>query len=174
MAPTKDKVKDMKPYVERALKDEDLRDNVMAAFAAAREVYDELIGGRDVKSTVARAATNKDVQENMKTALDELREAADRLQGKESHKGRNTTLLVAGIAIGILMNPVTGPGARRWIKDRVLGESDEFTYGGDSYGGSDGPASGSTASSGAEAFGSYESSTGGTSEETSTTPPSAA
>lgn len=167
MTVTKDKVKDMKPYVERALKDEDLRDNVMAAFAAAREVYDELIGGRDMKTAVARAATDKDVQDNLKTALDELREAADRFQGKESHKGRNTTLLVTGIAIGILMNPVTGPGARRWLKEKVLGESDEFTYGGDSYSGSgtsyDGPSSSTSGMSSVS-----------DTPETTTTPPSAA
>jgi hypothetical protein len=132
MAATKDKITEMKPYVERALKDEDLRDNVLAAFAAAREVYDDLIGGRDMKSAVARAATDKDIQENLKTALDELREAADRVQGKHDRKGRNTTLLMAGIAIGVLMNPVTGPSARRWIKDKVLGPSDDFTYGGES------------------------------------------
>ena len=169
MTATKDKVKDMKPYVERALKDEDLRDNVTAAFAAAREVYDELIGGRNVKTAVARAATDKDIQDNLKTALDELREAADRFQGKEGHKGRNTTLLVTGIAIGILMNPVTGPGARRWLKDKVLGESDEFTYGGDSY------------SSEGSSFDGPSSSTSGMTSvsdadtpETSTTPPGAA
>ena len=39
MAMTRDRISDrgrtMKPYVERALKDEDLRDNVMAAYAAS-------------------------------------------------------------------------------------------------------------------------------------------
>jgi hypothetical protein len=162
MAATKEKIHEVKPYVERALKDEDLRDNVMAAFAAAREVYEELIGGRDMKTVVARAATNKDVQENLRTALDELREAADRLQGKDTHKGRNTTLLVAGIAIGILMNPVTGPGARRWLKDKVLGESDEFTYGGDSYN----PPAGTGEATGTAAG---STTTGGTSGPTETT-----
>ena len=165
--PRTEKVKEMKPYVERALKDEDLRDNVMAAFGAAREVYDELIGGRDMKSVVARAATDADIKDNLRLALDELREAADRLQGKASHTGRNTTLLITGIAIGILMNPITGPGARRWLKEKVMGESDEFTYGGDSYSsdysGSNGPggaSSGSGTGSGSDA-------------ETSVSPPAA-
>jgi hypothetical protein len=161
MAATKEKITEMKPYVQRALKDEDLRDNVLAAFAAAREVYDEIIGGRDMKSVVTRAATNKDVQENLRTALDELREAADRLQGKDSHRGRNATLLIAGIAIGILVNPVTGPGARAWLKGKVLGESDEFTYGGDSNfsqsgggtGGTSGPATPDTTSDSTETTG---------------------
>ncbi len=113
MAGTRDKITDMKPYVERAMKDEDLRENLVSAFAAAREVYDELLGNRGVRSAATRVATNKDIQDNLKTALDELREAADRLQGKEDHGTRNTMLLLTGIALGVLMNPITGPTTRR-------------------------------------------------------------
>jgi hypothetical protein len=32
--------------------------------------------------------------------------------------------------IGILFNPVTGPETRRWLKDRIFGEDEEFGYGG--------------------------------------------
>jgi hypothetical protein len=50
MANTKDKVLDRaggaRPYIERALQDEDLRENVRNAFESARGVYNELIGGR--------------------------------------------------------------------------------------------------------------------------------
>jgi hypothetical protein len=132
MAKTKDKVIDqagnVKPYIERAMKDEDLRDNVMTAFAAAREVYDELIGNRGVTTVARRVATDKDMQENLKRALDELREAADRVQGKKDHGGRNTALLLAGITLGILFNPATGPQTRKWLADKLFGGSDEFTY----------------------------------------------
>jgi hypothetical protein len=132
MAKTKDKVIDragnVKPYVERAMKDEDLRDNVVTAFAAAREVYDELLGNRGVTTVARRVASDKDMQENLKRALDELREAADRIQGKKDHGGRNTTLLLAGITLGILFNPATGPQTRKWLADKVFGGSDEFTY----------------------------------------------
>ena len=135
MASTKDKaaerVAEMKPYVERALKDEDLRENLRAALDAAREVYTELIGGRGVTTVASRVATDKDVQENLKRAVDELREAADRVRGKEEHSGRNTMLLLTGITIGILFNPVTGPATRTWLKDRVFGSNDEFGYAGD-------------------------------------------
>ncbi len=134
MAKTKDRVFDsagnVKPYIERAMQDEDLRDNVMTAFAAAKEVYDELIGGRGITTAATRVATDKDVQGNLKTALDELREAADRLQGKKDHSGRNTTLLVAGLALGILFNPMTGPATRKWVSDKIFGGSDDFTYSG--------------------------------------------
>ena len=130
MAKTKERISDVRPYVERAIKDEDLRDNVVTAFAAAREVYNELLGDRGVTGIASRVATDEDIQKNLKKAVDELRTAADRLQGKEDHSGRNTMLLLAGITLGILFNPVTGPSTRKWMKDKILGPSDDFTYGG--------------------------------------------
>jgi len=132
MAKTKDKVSDaagtVKPYVERAWKDEELRDNVRSAFESARGVYDELIGGRSVRGLATRVATDKDVQNELKSAIKELRQAADRVQGKEEHKGRNSLLLLAGIAIGILFNPMTGPATRKFVSDRLFGGGDDFTY----------------------------------------------
>ena len=136
MAKTKDKVFDsagtVKPYLERAMHDEDLRDNVLTAFAAAKEVYDELIGNRGVTTVARRVATDKDMQENLKKALDELREAADRIQGNKDRGGRNSALLLAGIALGSLFNPATGPQTRKWLSDKLFGGSAEFTYEGSS------------------------------------------
>ena len=132
MAKTREKVSDaagtVKPYVERALKDEELRENVKNAFESARDVYNELIGGRGMVPLATRVATDKDIQENLKDAVDELRRAANRIQGKEEHTARNTMLLLSGITLGILFNPMTGPATRKWIADRLFGSSDEFTY----------------------------------------------
>jgi hypothetical protein len=133
MAKTKDRFSDaadnVRPYVERAVKDDELRKNVKDAFEAAREVYNELIGGRGVVPLATRVATDEDIQDNLRRAIDDLRKASDRMQGKEDHGTRNATLLLAGIALGILFNPVTGPQTRSWLKDRLLGGSeDEFTY----------------------------------------------
>ena len=100
----------------------------MPAFAAAKEVYDELIGNRGVTTVARRVATDKDLQDNLKHALDELREAADRIQGRKDRGGRNTALLLAGITLGILFNPATGPQTRKWLSDKIFGGSDEFTY----------------------------------------------
>jgi hypothetical protein len=68
------------------------------------------------------------MQENLKRAMDELRTAGDRIQGKKDHSGRNTALLLAGITLGILFNPATGPQTRKWLSDKIFGGSDEFTY----------------------------------------------
>jgi hypothetical protein len=132
MAKAKDKVLDRagsaRPYIERALKDEDLRENVRNAFDSAREVYNELIGGRGAIPLAARVATDKEIQDRLKDAIDELREAADRVQGKKDHGGRNAMLLMTGIALGILFNPVTGPQTRKWVSDKLFGPTDDFTY----------------------------------------------
>src|SRR6266511_5734968 len=100
-----DKTGSARPYLQRAIEDEDLRDNVRNAFGSAREIYSELIGGRGAIPVATRVATDKDIQERLKEAIDELREAADRVQGKKrDHGARNSMLLLTGIALGILFN----------------------------------------------------------------------
>jgi len=128
----KTKAKDVKPYVERMVKDEEFRDNMKNAFVAARDVYDELMGPRGVSGKAMRVASDKEMRENLKSAIEELRSAADRVQHGSSHKGRKT-LLMTGIALGILLfNPMTGSETRKWIKDLAFGEEDEFGYQGNS------------------------------------------
>ena len=120
----------VRPYVERALKDEELRENVRHAFQAAREVYAELSSQGRVTKVATRVATDRDVQENLQRTVEELRHAAMRLQRQEQpdHSGRNTALLMTGIALGVLFNPVTGPQTRAWLRDAMLGPDEEFEF----------------------------------------------
>jgi hypothetical protein len=130
-AKARDKVADVKPYVTRAMQDQELRDNLRSAFITARGVYDELIGKRGMSGMATKVASDKEIQDQLRSAIEDLRSAANRVQGKESHKGRNSTLLLVGIALGILFNPMTGPETRRWLKDRIFGEEEQFGYGDD-------------------------------------------
>jgi hypothetical protein len=129
MPKAKDRVADVKPYIQRAIQDEELRENLRSAFSTARDVYDELIGGRGMTGVASKVASDKEIQDQLRSAIEDLRSAADRIQGKEEHKARNTSLLLAGIALGILFNPMTGPETRRWLKDKIFGEDEEFGYG---------------------------------------------
>jgi len=132
MTKTKDRVSDVKPYVERALKDDEFRENLKSAFVAAKDVYEELMGPRGVSGKAVRVASDKELRETLRSAIEDLRSAADRVQNGPSHKGRNL-VLVTGIALGILLfNPMTGADTRKWLKGSVLGEDDEFGYQGNS------------------------------------------
>ena len=145
MAKTKERLYDtadtMRPYVDRALHDDELHDNLKEAFKAARDVYAELLGNRNLTATAMRAATDQDVQDNLKKAVEEIRTAANRIQGKEDHSGRNTMLLLAGITAGILFNPMTGPQTRAWLMQKITGEdSGDLSYAPPGGAGSDGGA----------------------------------
>jgi hypothetical protein len=112
----------IKPYVERALTDEKLRAELMSAFATAQDLYRDLIGRDRTAITVAsRVATDEEIQQRLREAMESLRSAADRLQGRREHTARNRALLVTGIALGILFNPLTGPETRRFLKDLMFG-----------------------------------------------------
>ncbi len=130
MANTRDKVYDaaenVKPYVERAMSDEKLKQDVLSAFSTARDLYNELIGSRGAVTLATRVATDDDVREKLRDAIEDLRSASDRLQGRKERSGRNAILLITGIVLGLLFNPVTGPDTRRWLKQTVSGSDDDF------------------------------------------------
>ena len=133
MAKTKDKVSDAasnaKPYLDRALHDEELRENVRNAYESARTIYNELIGKRGVSGVATRVATDKDIQDELRSTVAELRKAADRVQGKDEHRNRSGGLLFVGVLLGVLFNPLTGPQTRKWLADRLVGGGDDdFTY----------------------------------------------
>ncbi|MGD0712656.1 MAG: hypothetical protein ABSB24_00510 [Gaiellaceae bacterium] len=132
MATTREKVTDaagnVKPYVERALTDPELRESVRSAYQSARSIYDELLGNRGVAGIATRVATDKDIQDELRSAVSDLRRAADRVQGKEERPARNSGLLLIGLALAILFNPFTGPQTRKWLSDRLFGGGGDFTY----------------------------------------------
>ena len=141
MAKTSEKVSDaaanVKPYLDRALYDAELRESVRNAYESARAIYDELLGNRGVTGIASRVATDKDIQDELRSAISELRNAADRVQGKaEERAGRNSALLLFGIVLGILFNPFTGPATRKWLYDKAFGGGDDFTYQGSGSNGS--------------------------------------
>jgi hypothetical protein len=132
MAKTKEKVSDAasnaKPYLDRALHDEELRENVRNAYASARNIYDELVGKRGVSGVATRVASDKDIQDELRSTIAELRKAAGRVQGKQEHKRSGGFLLFVGIVLGVLFNPFTGPQTRKWLSDHLFGGGDDFTY----------------------------------------------
>ena len=123
-----DAVDTARPYVERLARDEELHDHVKKAYESARRVYDELVGPVGTTGMAMRVARDKELQDELRKTLIELREAGKRARGGEAHSARNMTLLALGIALGVLFNPMTGPDARRWVREKVFGPEEPFEY----------------------------------------------
>lgn len=137
MINTKDKVSDAaasaRPYVERAIRDKELRDNVRNAYTSARAVYDELASRRRMSDAASRLAGDKDLQDEIRSVIDELRNAADRVKDvrrdtPDPGRAWGGLLLLVGIALGILLNPITGPAVRRMLARKVFGSGNGFVY----------------------------------------------
>lgn len=121
-----DTVDTLRPYLERALTDEEFRRDLKDALGEARKLYGDLSKGNGgVAKSAQKLATDKDVQEGLRKALEDLASATDRVKGKKrkGHKGRNTVLL-AGVIVGALYNPWTGAQTRKWVTDKLAGDDD--------------------------------------------------
>ncbi len=120
-----DTIETVKPYLARALNDEEFRNDLKDALAAARELYGPVSKQNGVSGGARALATDKKAQEQMRRAIDDLLSAKDTLQGKKKkgHKGRNMVLL-AGIIAGALYNPWTGPQTREKLLDMIAGQDD--------------------------------------------------
>jgi hypothetical protein len=120
-------IETLKPYLDRAMTDPEFRDDVKEALDAARKLYGPLAKGNGgLSGRATKLATDEKMQENLRKALEEFGNAAGTLQGKKkkkAHKARKTMLL-AGVIVGALYNPWTGPQTREWLLDRVAGDSD--------------------------------------------------
>ena len=114
----------LKPYVQRAMTDPKLREDLLAAFVAARSLYGQMAKSRGVKGK-AEKVSEKDFQKQLQFLVSDLSEASDKLQGKakkKGHKTRNRVILLTGVTLGVLYNPWTGEQTREWIMDRVAGD----------------------------------------------------
>ena len=138
MNTTKERVADAKahvrPYVERAIRDEELRRNVKDAYTSARALYEQLLVKNDVSHVATKLVSDEDVQTQLRNVVAQLRSAAGRVHSAQEEtttasqrSARNSLLLVVGIAVGLLVNPLTGPRLRGWLKRKL------FSRGGDGF-----------------------------------------
>ena len=114
----------LKPYVQRAMTDPELREDLLAAFVAARSIYGQMAKGRGIKGK-AEKVSEKDFQKQLQHLVGDLSEASDKLKGnakKKGHKTRNRIILLTGVTLGVLYNPWTGEATRDWIMEQIAGD----------------------------------------------------
>ena len=120
------------PYLQRIIQDEDLRDNMVVAFEAARNAYTRLNKG---KAPAKNLIEDKKLHADVKRSADALRDASAALRDapkratpkKKKRKGGFGKLLLisiigAGIAIAVSEN------LRNKVLDALFGAEEEFDY----------------------------------------------
>lgn len=113
-----------RPYVQRLIEDEGLRDNLREAYEAGRDAYDRAAGAKRPADVLEDKKLQKDLRnasENLRAATDALREP----QKKEKHTfGR--LLLIA--FIGAILALALSEDLRKALLDQLFGAEEEFEY----------------------------------------------
>lgn len=115
------------PYVQRFIEDPELRENVHAAYKAARHAYRRMSNG---KGPAKALVEDRKVQRDLREAAESLREAADQLRGKrkrrKKRRGGRRILLLLLIAAAVVF--ATSEDARKACLDACFGKEEEFEY----------------------------------------------
>jgi len=123
-----DAAESIRPFVERAMTDENLRRELMRAFGTARELYGDLVNGDEPPPVTlsSRVATDEEIRAKIGEAIGDLREASELPKAhRDRPSGKASTLVIAGIALAVLFNPVTGAETRKFIREIVSPSGDQ-------------------------------------------------
>jgi hypothetical protein len=115
-------------YVQRLVQDEDLRDNMVVAFEAARDAFDRLNSGKAPAKTLL---DDKKLHKDLKRSADALKDATSALRDgpkrKRSGGGGLGKLLLLAILGGIVALAVS-EDMRNKVLDALFGAEEEFDY----------------------------------------------
>jgi hypothetical protein len=116
------------PYVQRIVTDDELRDNVRVAFAAAQSAYERLSNG---KAPSKALMDDKKLHKDLKEAAEALRGAGNALRSapkkprkKSGGFGRKLLVLVVGAGAAIALSS----DLRSKVLDALFGKEEEFDY----------------------------------------------
>jgi hypothetical protein len=119
------------PYLQRVIQDDELRDNMVVAFEAARNAYSRLNHG---KSPTKNLIEDKKLHANLKKSADALREASAALREAPKHatpkkkrKGGFGKLLLVAI-VGGAVAIAASESLRNKVLDALFGAEEEFDY----------------------------------------------
>lgn len=120
------------PYLQRVIQDDELRDNMVVAFEAARNAYGRLNKG---KAPAKNLVEDKKLHAELKRSADALRDASSALRdapknatpSKKKRKGGIGKLLLVAIIGGVVAVAVS-EGLRNKVLDALFGAEEEFDY----------------------------------------------
>jgi hypothetical protein len=112
-----------RPYVQRLIEDDDLRDNLREAYDAGRHAYSRASGAKRPSDVLE----DKKLQKDLRNASEALRNASEALrEPQKSHSTFGRLLLIA--FIGAIVAVALSEDLRKQLLDRLFGAEEEFEY----------------------------------------------
>ena len=114
-----------RPYVQRLIDDDDLRDNLREAYEAGRDAYSRASGAK----RPADVLEDKKLQKDLRTASESLRAASEALREPEKKSsGSGIGKLVLLMIVGAILALALSEGLRKAVLDKLFGAEEEFEY----------------------------------------------
>src|SRR3954452_2746303 len=112
-------------YVQRLIEDEDLRENLRAAFDSSRKAYTRIANGKGPAAVI----DDKKTQKELRDAASSLKDAADSLRGaKKKRKAKRRGGLLMVLIVGGVAAIALNEGLRKKVLDALFGAEEEFEY----------------------------------------------
>jgi hypothetical protein len=114
-------------YIQRLLEDEDLRSNLLSAYASARSAYGRMSNGKPAAQALFE---DRKLQQELTNAANALREASSSLREppkavrRKRGIGRSLVLLAVGSVAALALSE----GLRSKLLDLLFGAEEEFDY----------------------------------------------
>ena len=115
-----------RPYVQRLIEDEELRDNLREAYEAGRNAYERASGAKKPSALL----DDKRLQRDLKSASDSLRAASEALREPEKRpsSGHPFLKLLVIAFIGAVLAIALSEDLRKAVLDQLFGAEEEFEY----------------------------------------------
>jgi hypothetical protein len=120
-------VEGARPYVQRLIEDEELRDNLREAYDAGRNAYTRASGAKRPSALL----DDKKLQDELKSATESLRAVSEALREPEKMPksgGHTFAKLLVVAFVGALLAIALSEDLRKTILDQLFGAEEEFEY----------------------------------------------
>lgn len=118
------KASDARPYVQRLVEDDELRDNLRDAYESGRSAYGRASGAKRPSDVLE----DKKLQKELRNASESLRAATDALREPEKKGGSTLGRLLLLAIVGAVLALALSEELRKTVLDKLFGAEEEFEY----------------------------------------------